>query len=72
MAARPMPGASYMVSNMSSLSLRSSTVIFSTGFDTSRNRLSGKVIISRLAMAAGCNLWVNGGQLDAQDLFTRH
>jgi hypothetical protein len=27
-------------------------VIFSTGFETSRNRLSGKVIISRLAMAA--------------------
>ena len=51
-AASPTPGASYMVSNMSSTSLRTSAVIFFTGSETSRNRLSGRMRISRSAMAA--------------------
>ena len=46
-AASPMPGASYMVSSMSSASLRISAVTFSTGFETSRNCLSGRMMISR-------------------------
>ena len=46
-----MPGASYMVSNMSSASLRISVVTFSTGLETSRNCLSGRMMISRMAMA---------------------
>ena len=50
-AASPMPGASYMVSNMSSASLRISAVTFSTGLETSRNCLSGRMMISRMAMA---------------------
>src|SRR5450755_3362014 len=49
-AARPIPGALYMVSNMSSASLRISGVTFSIGFDTSRNCLSGRMMISRSAM----------------------
>ena len=52
MAASPMPGASYMVSNMSSTSLRMPASIFFTGSDLSRSRLSGKIRISRTAMAA--------------------
>src|SRR5215468_9890706 len=51
MAARPMPGASYMVSNMSSTSFLISGVILPTGSDTSRNRLSGRMMMSRSAMA---------------------
>ena len=50
-AASPMPGASYMVSNMSSASLRISGVTFSIGFDTSRNCLSGRMMISLMAMS---------------------
>ena len=51
-AASPMPGASYMVSNMSSASLRISAVTFSTGLETSRNCLSGRMMMSRRAMIA--------------------
>jgi hypothetical protein len=40
-----------MVSNMSSASFRISGVTFSTGFDTSRNCLSGRIMISLNAMA---------------------
>src|SRR5438046_1426457 len=45
-----MPGASYMVSSMSSMSFRvlASTVL--TGFDTVRSNGSGRVMISRFAM----------------------
>ena len=46
-----MPGASYMVSNMSSASLRISVVTFSTGLETSRNCLSGRMMISLKAIA---------------------
>src|SRR6201996_527656 len=49
-AASPIPGASYMVSNMSSASLRISGVTFSIGLETSRNCLSGRMMISRSAM----------------------
>ena len=49
-AASPMPGASYMVSNMSSANLRISAVTFSIGLETSRNCLSGRMMISRMAM----------------------
>ena len=52
MAASPMPGASYMVSNMSLTSARSGLSTFATGSDFSRSRLSGRMMISRLAMAA--------------------
>jgi hypothetical protein len=57
MAASPMPGASYMVSNMSSTSLRMPASIFFTGSETSRNRLSGRMRMSRNAMTAD----VSGG-----------
>src|SRR4051812_47008984 len=50
MAASPIPGASYMVSNMSSMSLRIPTSIFLTGSETFRSRLSGRTRISRSAM----------------------
>ena len=50
-AASPMPGASYMVSNMSSASLRISDVTFSTGLETSRSCLSGRMMISLRAIA---------------------
>ena len=50
-AASPMPGASYMVSNISSTSLRMPASIFFTGSDTCRSRLSGILMISRIAMA---------------------
>ena len=49
-AASPMPGA-YMVSNMSSASLRISVVTFSTGLETSRSCLSGRMMISLRAIA---------------------
>ena len=42
MAASPMPGAAYMVSNMSSTSLRSDLSTAFTGSELSRSRLSGK------------------------------
>ena len=51
-AASPIPGASYMVSNMSSASLRISGVTFSIGLETRRSCLSGRMMISRRAMAA--------------------
>ncbi|MGY4599208.1 hypothetical protein ACVWXL_006954 [Bradyrhizobium sp. GM22.5] len=51
-AASPMPGASYMVSNMSSASLRISGVTFSIGLETRRSCLSGRMMISLRAMAA--------------------
>jgi len=51
-AASPMPGASYMVSNMSSASLRISGVTFSIGLETRRSCLSGRMMISLKAMGA--------------------
>ena len=50
-AASPMPGASYMVSNMSSASARIPASPL-TGSETSRNRLSGSLMISRNAIVA--------------------
>ena len=52
MAASPMPGAAYMVSNMSSTSARNGLSIAFTGSDFSRSRLSGMMRMSRTAMAA--------------------
>src|SRR5262249_25547116 len=49
-AASPIPRASYMVSNMSSMSRRISASILPTGFETARNRLSGNLMMSRNAM----------------------
>ena len=40
-AARPMPGASYIVSNMSAISVRCASVTVSTGFEITRSRGSG-------------------------------
>ena len=51
-AASPMPGASYMVSNMSSTSFLIDASTLATGLETSRSRLSGKIRMSRTAMAA--------------------
>ncbi len=51
-AARPMPGAAYMVSNMSATSARRALSCAVTGSDLSRSRLSGRMMISRTAMAA--------------------
>ena len=51
-AARPMPGASYMVSSMSSASARISGVIFSMGLETRRSCVSGRMMMSRMAMGA--------------------
>ncbi len=50
MAARPMPGASYMVSSMSSASLRTSVSTVAMGSETSFSRGSGMTMISRRAM----------------------
>ena len=52
MAASPMPGAAYMVSNMSSTSVRSDLSTAVTGSDFSRSRLSGRMRMSRTAMRA--------------------
>jgi hypothetical protein len=52
MAASPMPGASYMVSNMSATSFLTDESTLLTGFETARSRLSGKIRMSRIAMAA--------------------
>ena len=49
-AARPIPGAAYIVSNMSSISLRSASVTSSTGLAMVRRRGSGYSSISRMAM----------------------
>ena len=49
-AARPTPGASYIVSNMSSTSARTSASTAFTGSDTCRSRLSGRMMMSRNAM----------------------
>jgi hypothetical protein len=51
-AASPIPGASYMVSNMSSTSSRMPASTFFTGSETCRNRLSGRMRMSRKAIAA--------------------
>ena len=51
MAARPMPGAAYIVSNMSSISVWSSGVIASTGEEICRSNGSGASMIGRMAMA---------------------
>ncbi len=61
-AASPMPGASYMVSNMSSASLRISVVTFSTGLEISRSCLSGRMMISLKAIAARFKLLICRGQ----------
>ena len=57
-AARPMPGASYMVSNMSSINARRASSTDSTGVATVRRRLSGySRMVSRLMgvrNAVGC------------------
>ena len=50
MAARPMPGASYMVSSMSSMRARSSSSTVSTGFEIVLRRGSGAVRMGRMAM----------------------
>ena len=50
-AARPTPGASYMVSSMSSASVRISSVIAATGSDTRRRRGIGQDDEGRMAMA---------------------
>jgi hypothetical protein len=49
-AASPTPGASYIVSNMSSTSARTPASTVFTGSETSRSRLSGRMMISRNAM----------------------
>ena len=49
-AARPMPGASYMVSNMSSTSWRTLSSTSVTGFAVLRRRASGKCRMSRIAI----------------------
>ena len=49
-AASPMPGAAYMVSNISSTSLRVAASTLATGLETSRSRLSGKIRMSRTAI----------------------
>ena len=49
-AARPMPGASYIVSNMSAISARSSSSTFSTGEEILRRRGSGTSMIGNMAM----------------------
>jgi hypothetical protein len=54
-AASPMPGALYIVSNMSSTSLRIPASICLTGSELSRRRLSGSVMISRIAMSGDVN-----------------
>ena len=55
-AASPMPGASYMVSNMSSTSFLVAASIFATGLETCRSRLSGKMRISRSAISLHANV----------------
>ena len=50
-AARPMPGAAYMVSSMSSMSRRTSSSTWSTGFALSFRRGSGAVMIGSRAMS---------------------
>ena len=49
-AASPMPGASYMVASMSSISLRSSSSTRSTGLACLRKIESGMVRMRRMAM----------------------
>ena len=61
-AASPMPGASYMVSNMSATRVRMSSPIFSTGFETVRNLLSGRMMMSRSAMKSRCKGSAGCGQ----------
>src|SRR5262249_13687346 len=56
------PGASYIVSNMSSIRRLSSASILPTGFETSRSRLSGSLMMSRSAMAGGCKGKAENGQ----------
>jgi len=51
-AARPTPGASYIVSNMSATSFFTSPSIAATGSETSRRRLSGSWRIGRMDMGA--------------------
>src|SRR4051794_14406865 len=49
-AARPMPGAAYIVSNMSATSARTSSSTVSTSLEISRRRGSGTSTIGRMAM----------------------
>jgi len=50
-AARPMPGASYMVSSMSSASLRSSAFTVSIGAETCRRSGSGRMMSGLIVMS---------------------
>src|SRR3546814_802105 len=50
-AASPIPGASYIVSNMSAISVLSSASNFSTGLEMTRSRGSGVSMMGRMAMA---------------------
>jgi hypothetical protein len=50
MAANPMPGASYIASNISSISLRTGASTRVTGSDTRRRRLSGRMMMGRRAI----------------------
>jgi hypothetical protein len=50
-AARPTPGAAYIVSNMSSIRRRSSSSTRSTGSETWRRSGSGSVMIGSFDMA---------------------
>jgi len=52
MAASPIPGAAYIVANMSSMSVRSRLSTVFTASDLTRNRLSGMMRMSRTAMSA--------------------
>ena len=49
-AASPMPGASYMVSSMSSASLRNGASTRSTGFETRRSTGSGRMMSGLIDM----------------------
>ena len=60
-AARPMPGASYMVSTMSSISLRKASSTRSIGALTRRSLGSGRVMIGRRAMASFVELGLRFG-----------
>src|SRR5215471_11066132 len=65
MAAKPMPGALYIVSNMSATSPRMSLSISATGLDTRRSRLSGKMMMSRSAIEG--DLRADAGVVNVED-----
>src|SRR5690606_8099150 len=66
MAARPMPGAAYIVSSMSAISARKPSSTLSTGFEISFRRGSGAVMISRIAMGPEISPAGFGVKTDAQ------